>query len=142
MAEIQQWPITDDLAVLREHIQRYAVQAGLTGLRLDDLVIAANEAAINVLEHGGGVGTLAMWHDDTSLSVDVTDHAGVLRPEDVPKGRPSGKRDRGYGLWLMCRLCDSVSVDQAPGRSMIRLSVRLTAEIEPANGHDGASLHR
>ena len=52
----RQWPITDDLASLRENVQRYAARAGLTGPRLDGLVIAANEAAINVLEHGGGAG--------------------------------------------------------------------------------------
>ncbi|MCT9935240.1 ATP-binding protein [Planotetraspora sp. A-T 1434] len=123
----RQWPITDDLAALREHIQRYAAEAGLTGTRLDDLVIAANEAAINVLEHGGGVGTLAIWRDDASVAVEVVDNAGLLSPADVPRDQPPGRGNRGYGLWLINRLCDAVSVDQSPGRSRIRLSIRLAA---------------
>ncbi|MBE3010565.1 ATP-binding protein [Microbispora sp. NEAU-D428] len=121
----RQWPITDDLAALRENIQRYAVQAGLTGPRLDDLVIAANEAAINVLEHGGGAGTLAISCDGGVLAVDVADHVGVLRPGAVPSERPNGRGDRGFGLWLMGELCDSVTIDQVPGQSTIRLSMHV-----------------
>jgi anti-sigma regulatory factor (Ser/Thr protein kinase) len=135
----RQWPITDDLAELRENIQRYAVQAGLTGSRLDDLIIAANEAAINVLEHGGGAGTLAISCDRGVLAVDVADHVGVLRPGAVPSERPSGRGDRGFGLWLMGELCDSVTIDQVPGQSTIRLSMQV--DDGAANG-GAASLGR
>ncbi|KAB8184178.1 ATP-binding protein [Microbispora catharanthi] len=135
----RQWPITDDLAALRENIQRYAVQAGLTGPRLDDLVIAANEAAINVLEHGGGAGTLAISCDGGVLAVDVADHVGVLRPGAVPSERPSGRGDRGFGLWLMGELCDSVTIDRVPGQSTIRLSMQVD---DGAADGDAASLGR
>ncbi|RGA06569.1 ATP-binding protein [Microbispora triticiradicis] len=121
----QQWPITDDLATLRDDIQRFALAAGLTGARLDDLVIAANEAAINVLEHGGGVGTLVMSSDGAVLAVEVADELGTLRPGAVPGQRPSGRSVRGFGLWLMGELCDSVTIEQVPGRSTIRLSMNL-----------------
>ncbi|WP_169948971.1 ATP-binding protein [Microbispora sp. H11081] len=128
----RQWPITDDLAALRENIQRYAVQAGLTGPRLDDLVIAANEAAINVLEHGGGTGTLAISCDGGVVAVDVADRVGVLRPGSVPGERPGGRTDRGFGLWLMGELCDSVTIDHVPGQSTVRLSMRV--DDDPAAG--------
>ncbi|MEV7809046.1 ATP-binding protein [Microbispora sp. NPDC088329] len=134
----RQWPITDDLATLRENIQRYAVQAGLAGPRLDDLVIAANEAAINVLEHGGGVGTLAISCDGGVLAVDVADHVGVLRAGAVPNERPSGRGDRGFGLWLMGELCDSVTIDRIPGQSTIRLSMRVDDGVAD-NGDGGAA---
>ncbi|MBX6383652.1 MAG: ATP-binding protein [Microbispora sp.] len=134
----RQWPITDDLAALRENIQRYAAQAGLTGPRLDDLVIAANEAAINVLEHGGGTGTLTISCADGVLVIDVADRAGVLRPGAVPSERPSGRGDRGFGLWLMGELCDSVTIDRVPGQSTIRLSMRV--DEAAAAGGDAASL--
>ncbi|MGI5153712.1 ATP-binding protein [Microbispora sp. CA-102843] len=134
----RQWPITDDLAELRENIQRYAVQAGLTGPRLDDLVIAANEAAINVLEHGGGAGTLAISCDGGVLAVDVADHVGVLRPGAVPSERPSGRGDRGFGLWLMGELCDSVTIDRIPGQSTIRLFM----QVDDGVVDDAASLGR
>ncbi|WP_169983706.1 ATP-binding protein [Microbispora sp. H10836] len=130
----RQWPITDDLAALRENIQRYAVQAGLTGPRLDDLVIAANEAAINVLEHGGGAGTLAISCDGGVVAVDIADHVGALPPGAVPGERPGGRADRGFGLWLMGELCDSVTIDQIPGQSTVRLFMRVDGGDPPAGG--------
>lgn len=133
-----QWPITSDLAALRGHVQRYAIQAGLTGTRLDDLVIAANEAAINVLEHGGGSGTLTVWHDDDHLAVDVVDNAGRLRPEDVPRPKPDPRAPRGYGLWLIGLLCDAVSVEQTPGHSRVRLSMCLHSSAATSELPGGA----
>ncbi|MBP2704546.1 ATP-binding protein [Microbispora sp. RL4-1S] len=128
----RQWPITDDLATLREHVQTYARRAGLSGARLDDLVIAANEAAINVLEHGGGTGVLAISHDDDALAVEVTDNVGVLQPSALPADRPTARADRGYGLWLMGELCDTVSIEQARGGSLVRLSMRLAGSgVDP-----------
>ncbi|MFC7640351.1 ATP-binding protein [Streptosporangium lutulentum] len=97
------WPITDDLAALRQRIRRYATRAGLTGTRREDLLLAANEAVINVLEHGGGVGTVTLWHDERGLSVEITDTAGLLAPHDVHRERPVPRADRGFGLWLMGR---------------------------------------
>lgn len=122
---LRQWPITDDLAALRAHVQSYASRVGFTGTRLNDLVIAANEAAINVLEHGGGSGTLTIWHDDDRLAVDIVDNAGRLRPDDVPRARPGPHANRGYGLWLIGLLCDTVSIEQVPGHSRVRLSMSL-----------------
>lgn len=133
-----QWPITDDLSALREHVQSCAIQAGLTGTRLDDLVIAANEAAINVLEHGGGSGTLTVWHDDDHLAVDVVDNAGRLRPEDVPRPKPDPRAPRGYGLWLIGLLCDTVSVEQTPGHSRVRLSMCLHSSAATSELPGGA----
>ncbi|WP_327048601.1 ATP-binding protein [Microbispora sp. NBC_01189] len=134
----RQWPITDDLATLRDDIQRFAGQAGLAGARLDDLVIAANEAAINVLEHGGGAGTLAMSTDGAVIAVDVADEVGTLSPAAVPGRQPTGRSVRGFGLWLMGELCDSVMIEQVPGRSTIRLSMHLdTGHLDTGHLHAG-----
>lgn len=119
------WPITTDLAALRRRIHQHATEAGLTGTRLDDLLLAANEAAANVVEHGGGSGTLSIWHDETDVTVDVVDTAGRLRPRDVHRRRPSTQTGRGFGLWLMGRLCDEFTVHQDTGRSRVRLRMRL-----------------
>ncbi|MGJ6970115.1 ATP-binding protein [Streptosporangium sp. G11] len=119
------WPITADLAALRRRIHRHATDAGLTGTRLEDLLLATNEAAVNVLEHGGGSGTLTIWHDKTELTVDVVDTAGRLMPEDVHRRRPSQQAGRGVGLWLMGRLCDEFTIRQGSGRSCVRLRMRL-----------------
>ncbi|GAA3817123.1 hypothetical protein GCM10022226_42230 [Sphaerisporangium flaviroseum] len=121
------WPITQDLAGLRRHIHHHAQRVGLTGQRLDDLLIAANEAAINVLEHGGGSGVLALWHDEAALTIDVTDTAGRLTGDDVRRELPGSDSPapRGFGLWLMGRLCDEFAIHQEGGRSRVRLRMRL-----------------
>ncbi|MEV7970793.1 ATP-binding protein [Sphaerisporangium sp. NPDC088356] len=119
------WPITTDLTTLRQKLVRHATRAGLTGARLDDLLIAANEAAINVLEHGGGDGTLTVWYDETALTVEVVDTAGRLTPRDVDRRRPSAPSDRGFGMWLMGQLCDEFTIRQLSGRSLVRLRMRL-----------------
>ncbi|MFF5205299.1 ATP-binding protein [Streptosporangium sp. NPDC000396] len=120
----QYWPIDDDLTALRERLLLHATQAGMHGERLDDLLIAVNEAVINVLEHGGGQGTVSVWHNDTSITVDITDAAGHLAAQDVPPKRPTNTT-RGFGLWLMSQLCDEFTIHQAEGSSRVRLRMLL-----------------
>jgi anti-sigma regulatory factor (Ser/Thr protein kinase) len=120
-----QWPINDDLTTLRRHVQDYASGVSLSGQRLDDVLIAANEAAINVLEHGGGNGTLSIWHDERGLIVEVTDSVGTLTSSHLDRERPDPSTPRGFGLWLIQQLCDEVSVDHPSGLSRIRMRVSL-----------------
>ncbi|MGC5013486.1 ATP-binding protein [Streptosporangium sp. DT93] len=120
-----QWPITNDLTGLRGRLARYADQGGLTGRRRDDLLLAAHEATINVLEHGGASGTVSVWQDEEVLTVDVADDAGRLAPCDASRERPPPRATRGFGLWLMSQICDEFSIRQADGRSHVRLSMHL-----------------
>ena len=94
------WPISSDLAGLRRHLYHHTDRAGLAGTRRDDLVPAANEAVINVLEHGGATGTVSIRHDAQALTVEVVDAAGRLRPEHARRERPGPGAVRGFGLWL------------------------------------------
>ncbi|GGQ30690.1 ATP-binding protein [Streptosporangium pseudovulgare] len=123
----QHWPIDDDLTALRERLFRHATLAGMHGDRLDDLLLAANEAVINVLEHGGGKGTLSIWHNATCVTVEITDSSGDLAAKHVPPERPTDTV-RGFGLWLMSQLCDELTIDQADEGSRVRLRMRLDAE--------------
>ncbi|MER6950529.1 ATP-binding protein [Nonomuraea sp. NPDC000554] len=118
-------PITTDLSGLRDWVQRCGAEAGIKGVRLDDLVIGVNEAAINVLEHGGGKGTVSIWDDDVFLTVDVVDSAGLLTSDRARTQRPPEGANRGFGLWLMGLLCDEFTVSQESGRSRVRLRMRL-----------------
>ncbi|MER6824867.1 ATP-binding protein [Streptosporangium sp. NPDC000563] len=127
----QHWPIDEDLSGLRERLQYHAVQAGMRGERLDDLLLVTNEAVINILEHGGGKGTLAIWQNETHLTVDVTDTLGLLTTRFVPSERPTGTV-RGFGLWLMNQLCDEFAIDQTEQGSRVRLRMRL---VPPAEGN-------
>ncbi|MFC7646487.1 ATP-binding protein [Streptosporangium lutulentum] len=131
----QQWPIDEDLTALRERLLQRATQVGIRGERLDDLLLAVNEAVINVLEHGGGAGTLSISQDETYLTVDVTDAAGHLASRHIPRQRPTGTV-RGFGLWLMSQLCDEFTIQQIAGRSRVRLRMLLHRSSTGAAPHD------
>jgi anti-sigma regulatory factor (Ser/Thr protein kinase) len=127
----RQWPITRDLDTLRDEVQRHAEEAGLPEPRAGDLLIAVNEAAINVLEHADGTGTVAIWRDAGSVTVEITDTAGRLSAQHIPAGRPQVTAIRGYGLWLMRTLCDEVVVQQRADHSRIRLRMSLPSAPQP-----------
>lgn len=118
--------ITRDLGALRTLVRDYAAVAGLSDTRLEDLIVAVNEAAADVLEHGGGTGSVLARRDAGGVWVDVLDTAGTLSAEH-PSGRPRPLGRRGYGLWLVRRLCDEVLLDHPGGRSRLRLHMRSPA---------------
>ncbi|GAA0975062.1 hypothetical protein GCM10009555_032290 [Acrocarpospora macrocephala] len=115
-----QWPITSDLAELRDRVRVFGTGAGLSGQRLLDLVIAANEAATNVLQHGGGSGTLTAWSDEVGVSLEFVDAAGTLTDAHLDTG-PEPAVGHGAGLWLIRRLCDEVSLERVAGMARLHL---------------------
>lgn len=128
-------PIDDDLSGLRARLRAYAAAADLAGQRLDDLEIAVNEAVANVLDHAGGAGTLTARHDDQGITVEITDDAGTLTTEHLQL-TPDPTRPGGFGLWIIHKLCDQVSLDHPEGRSRLNLHMRYSAThqaAEPGN---------
>ncbi|MFI6316347.1 ATP-binding protein [Nonomuraea sp. NPDC050556] len=123
----RQWEITSELSDVRRHLRGHATRSGLGGERLDDLLVAVNEAASNVLEHGGGHGVVASWYDEAFLTVEIRDTAGELTSADTHRRRPARTATRGYGLWLMGQLCDHFTIHQQTGGSHVRLVMDLRA---------------
>ncbi|MEV4013937.1 ATP-binding protein [Nonomuraea angiospora] len=127
-----QWPITRDLATLRECVHAFGLAAGLTGQRLQDLVFVANEAATNVLQHGGAGGALIAWSDITGVNLEVVDTAGALSEADLSlepdlaAGHGVGY-GYGVGLQLIRRLCDEVSIEGVMGSARLRLRLHRQA---------------
>ncbi|MFB4273538.1 ATP-binding protein [Nonomuraea sp. GTA35] len=119
-------PIDADLAALRERIHAYATAAGLTGARLTDLLLAVNEAASNVLEHGAGCGTLHARHDDHGITVQITDPAGKLTADHLHR-IPDLRGPGGFGLWIIHSVCDQVLLDHPRGQSRLTLRLRHPA---------------
>jgi hypothetical protein len=56
-----------DLDRVRSFAAEHAAEAGLSGERREDFVIAVNEAATNSIRHGGGTGVLRMWTRPNSV---------------------------------------------------------------------------
>ncbi|MBO3752871.1 ATP-binding protein [Streptosporangiaceae bacterium NEAU-GS5] len=124
-----QWPITRDLAALRERVHVFGIASGLTGHRLQDLVFVANEAATNVLRYGGADGALIAWSDEAGVSLEVADAAGALSEADLSlePGHGLGHGVGGAGLRLIRRLCDEVSIEGSAGSARLRLRVHRQA---------------
>lgn len=115
-----------DLVGLRARVQAHAARAGLNGAQQQNLVLAVNEAATNVLDHVEGRGHVRVRCDTDYLTVDVVDDAGALDPIDEWP-HPGPYAARGYGLWIITQVCDDVAVSNKDGRTRVRLRMRRNA---------------
>ncbi|MDX6723842.1 MAG: hypothetical protein QOD73_2246 [Solirubrobacteraceae bacterium] len=118
-------PITYDLAGLRQFIEAHAVAGGLERDRVDDLLLAANEAATNALIHAGRPGTVRIWEQDAHLICEITDGGRITDPL-AGRRRPDATRPGGRGLWLINQLCDLVELRPGPPGNTLRLHMSLT----------------
>ncbi|GAA3008075.1 ATP-binding protein [Streptosporangium longisporum] len=119
------FPISGDLASLRAKVRAFLVRAEFDEVTEKNFVLALSEAANNVLDHSGGTGTLTMRHLEGRVVAEIHDDAGLLiDPHAGMKQPPVGSR-RGYGIWLMRTLCDSVEILHDPGGSTVRLTMLL-----------------
>ena len=114
----------DDRSVprVRAFVAEVAAAAGLTGNRLADLMLAANEVAINSVTHGGGAGTVRLWATDEDVVCEVID-AGRITDPLAGRIPPAPDSERGRGLALVNYMCDLVRVHTTDGRTTTRLYV-------------------
>jgi anti-sigma regulatory factor (Ser/Thr protein kinase) len=125
-ADAAERPIDHDLFGLRRFVRATAARAGLDGTRLDDLLLAANEAAANTLLHGGASGTVRIWTAERTVVCEVADHGHLADPlagRRIPRATQPG----GRGLWLMNQLCDLVELRPAAAGLTLRLHMALDA---------------
>jgi anti-sigma regulatory factor (Ser/Thr protein kinase) len=113
-----------DLARVRRLVGELAAHAGLISQQVQDLVLAADEAATNSVRHGGGCGRLRVWRDDRAVGCDIHDRGHIEEPL-VGRIRPPGDQLSGRGLWLANHLCDLVQIRSCPAGSVVRLQISL-----------------
>lgn len=113
--------IEQSLPRLRGDLGSLAHSVGLPRDRVDGLVVAVNELAANVLEHGAGKGTVQMWRGPDRWVCDVFDERGGLH-DSLAGYRPvDGLRPRGYGLWITRQICDFMEICGDEAGSLVRL---------------------
>jgi anti-sigma regulatory factor (Ser/Thr protein kinase) len=112
-----------DLYPVRAHVARCAREAGLTGDRAGDLVLAANEVAANTLAHTDGSGTVQVWRGQGEVICQVQDTGQVTNPL---AGRSRSASDgSGHGLWVVNQICDLVELRTGPDGTLVRMHMWL-----------------
>jgi anti-sigma regulatory factor (Ser/Thr protein kinase) len=128
-----------DFARLRRQVAAQCADAGLTGTRLDDFVLAVHEIAANAIVHASAGGRLILRRAASGLRclvIDIIPKATVSCPaprradmHDAPAataepGEPIGA-DCGRGLWLAATLADELSITSGPDSTIVSLYMRL-----------------
>ncbi|NUT37327.1 MAG: ATP-binding protein [Hamadaea sp.] len=119
-----QCPISTDLALLRDVIRVHGRHSGLSGDRLEDLVVAVNEAVTNVLDHGGKAGTVTARGTGDGVIVEILDVAGGLTHDHLAAAHVDPAGTRGFGLWVIQHLCNEVVLEQTGLGSLLTLDLR------------------
>jgi anti-sigma regulatory factor (Ser/Thr protein kinase) len=114
----------DTLAQVRELVASWAAIAGIEESRAAGLGAAVNEVATNSIVHGGGSGTVRIWHEPEVLLCEVRDQGRFDRPL-VDRERPSPRSRAPRGLWLANHLCDLVQIRTLPDGTAVRLHMRM-----------------
>lgn len=105
-----------DLRATRDFVAREAAAAGRDPGRVEELVLAANEAATNALEHGGGRGVVRIWEEPGRVICEVSNAEGAISDPFVGLLPPAPENPRGRGLWLIRQCADLVQVrSDGPG---------------------------
>ncbi|MBB0244479.1 sensor histidine kinase [Streptomyces alkaliphilus] len=121
----------ETLSAVRGSAERWAREAGLSGARRTDLVLAIAEATTNSVRHGGGTGVLRLWVDGSRARAETRD-AGRLSDPLAGTHRPDPfSASGGRGLWMINRLCDLVQMRSLPDGLVIRMTMTLDSPGVP-----------
>jgi anti-sigma regulatory factor (Ser/Thr protein kinase) len=104
-----------DLRYVRRIVASFALAAGLSGSRADELALAVNEIASNAVVHGRPPATLRVWQLDGELVCEVSDTGEGIKDELAGQLTPPPEGIGGRGIWLSRMLCDAVEIRNGVG---------------------------
>ncbi len=108
--------VIEDLAIVRDFIQQHAKVFGLSQEKVDDLILAVDEAVTNILVHGyqgrPGYLEIVIERNENHVSARVRDRASPFDPRQVPDPDltiPLEQRKLGgMGIFFIRHLIDLV----------------------------------
>jgi anti-sigma regulatory factor (Ser/Thr protein kinase) len=122
---VSRMDVSHDLVAMRRFVAGQVAIAELDEARRFDLLVAANEAVVNALVHGGGQGVVSVWTDGASVVCEITGGGHITDPL-IGRRRPQPETPHGRGLWIMNQLCDLVELRPGAGATTLRLHMSLT----------------
>jgi anti-sigma regulatory factor (Ser/Thr protein kinase) len=113
-----------EIQALRGHVERFARSLEASARLTEDLVLVVHELTSNSVTHGGGAGTLELWHDAPFVVAQISDD-GVIADPLAGRTRPPARDGDGRGLWLATRLSDLLQIRSTPEGGVVRVRMRL-----------------
>jgi anti-sigma regulatory factor (Ser/Thr protein kinase) len=101
----------DDLGSVRTALARLAGTHGLADRAQFNFILAVNELTTNAILHGGGKGSVRLWHHGGALWCEISDTGRGIPAQRLNRMREHHPNDRGHGLWLAQHICAEVHVD-------------------------------
>ncbi|WP_219519765.1 hypothetical protein [Nonomuraea ceibae] len=125
-------PLRDNPAMLRQRVHTFATIEGLCACRAADLVLAAHEAALLLIDTGCPDATLSLWADQAGVSLHLYDPTSAITEDQIAANRNLHSRLTGSAasLVVVLYLCDLIALDRSDGAS--RLHLRLRPADHPA----------
>jgi anti-sigma regulatory factor (Ser/Thr protein kinase) len=108
---------TAQLAVIREHVRRCALDAGLSEFDANNVALAVDEACANLIQHaykndGSKDIGVSVTAEPTGIRVEITDTSAPFDPStaELPDMRRYflERRHHGLGILLMTRVMDGI----------------------------------
>jgi anti-sigma regulatory factor (Ser/Thr protein kinase) len=121
----------DSLYQLRAAVSAHGAQAGLSAVRLGDLVLAVHELAANAVRHGAGHGRLLIWRNHQTLHCQVTDDGAAVNTSQWGT-------EPGHGLWLVRQIADQATWGSAAGGTTATVSFSLADQPSSAGAPSSA----
>ncbi len=120
-----------EVPLLKNFIEEHLRNWGVEEQCLQDIILAADEAATNIVEHGyknienkqNKVFTLTLKKEKNTVEVILEDEGQAFEPNKAPKPNIklnlTGKRRGGFGVFLMNALMDKIKYSQRGGKNLM-----------------------
>jgi anti-sigma regulatory factor (Ser/Thr protein kinase) len=121
----------DGLYALRATLAAYASRLGASEEVVERLVIVAGELATNAIRHGGGSGRVRLWHDDTTLHVQISDTGSGISDDTVGTLPPAPTSTGGRGLWICRNLAQQLIIESGNRGRGASVTALFAAVLSP-----------
>ena len=118
----------ENYALVREKLRVMGTESGLTEEQVEDLILAAGEAATNAIKHAED-GVCVAGSEGGSVIVRVSDRGDGIHTEDLPDtlftAGFSTQISLGLGYTLLLKLVDEMWLATGPEGTILQVAVRL-----------------